>query len=87
MTAKENYSTASATGEADEIRPNLDAAWFAEADAFVGTRLVRRGRPKSERVKQPVSLRLDPDVVDWFKRGGDGWQTRINTELRKLAGI
>ena len=71
----------------DEVRPELDDAWFEEADAFIGTKLVRRGRPKSARSKKPVSLRLDPDVIDWFKEGGEGWQTRINDELRKVAGI
>ena len=86
MNAKE-YFSATGANLADEVRPELDEAWFAEADAFVGTTLVRRGRPKAAVSKQPVSLRLDPDVVDWFKRGGDGWQTRINNELRKVAGL
>jgi uncharacterized protein (DUF4415 family) len=71
----------------DDVKPELDEAWFEEADAYVGARLVRRGRPKSSNPKQPVSLRLDREVVDWFKRGGEGWQTRINNELRKVAGL
>lgn len=79
-------SIAAAT-EADETKPVLDEDWFAEADAYVGRKLVQRGRPKAERVKQPVSLRLDQEVVDWFKRTGSGWQTRINEELRKVAGL
>ena len=32
--------------------------------------------------KQMVSLRLDSDVLDWFKRQGKGYQTRINAVLR-----
>jgi uncharacterized protein (DUF4415 family) len=71
----------------DDARPELDDAWFGEADAFVGSRLVRRGRPPLDNPKQPVTIRLDPDVVEWFKRSGDGWQTRINAALRKAAGI
>ena len=71
----------------DEVKPVLDDNWFAEADAFEGARLVRRGRPKSENPKQPVTIRLDRDLVEWFKRTGDGWQTRINNELRRVAGI
>ena len=71
----------------DEIKPELDDDWFAEADAYVGTKLVRRGRPKVVNPKQPVSLRLDREVIDWFKRKGEGWQTRINDELRKAAGL
>jgi uncharacterized protein (DUF4415 family) len=67
--------------------PKLDDAWFEEADAYVGNRLVRRGRPRSENPKRAVSLRLDADVVEWFKRTGQGWQTRMNAELRKAAGL
>jgi uncharacterized protein (DUF4415 family) len=72
--------------EFDEI-PELDDDWFAEADVYVGETLVRRGRPKIENPKKAVSLRLDPDVIAWFKRDGPGWQTRINEELRKVAGL
>ena len=32
--------------------------------------------------KVPVSLRLDRDVVDWFKSRGRGYQSRINAVLR-----
>ena len=32
--------------------------------------------------KQLVSLRLDRDVLDWFRRQGAGYQTRINAVLR-----
>ena len=70
-----------------DVKPELDDDWFAEADAYVGEKLVRRGRPRAENPKQPVSLRLDGDVIDWFKRKGEGWQTRINEELRKAAGL
>jgi uncharacterized protein (DUF4415 family) len=35
-------------------------------------------------LKQPVTLRLDADVVAWFKKQGRGYQTRINRALRKL---
>jgi uncharacterized protein (DUF4415 family) len=41
------------------------------------------GRPKAEITKQPVSLRLDPEIVTHFKAGGPGWQTRINDVLGK----
>jgi len=33
--------------------------------------------------KQSVTMRLDSDVLDWFKRQGKGYQTRINQLLRK----
>jgi uncharacterized protein (DUF4415 family) len=31
--------------------------------------------------KQLISLRLDAEVVDWFKSKGQGYQTRINAAL------
>jgi BrnA antitoxin of type II toxin-antitoxin system len=67
--------------------PKLTSDWFDGADAYGGDKLVRRGRPKSENPKRPVSLRLDPDVIAWFRKSGPGWQTRINDELRKVAGL
>ncbi len=33
--------------------------------------------------KQPVTLRLDTDVLEWFKAQGQGYQTRINKLLRR----
>lgn len=32
--------------------------------------------------KQIVTIRLDADVLDWFKKQGKGYQTRINKLLR-----
>jgi uncharacterized protein (DUF4415 family) len=46
-----------------------------------------RGRPKSKNPKQPVSLRLDADVLAHFRRAGRGWQSRINAVLRKAARL
>lgn len=33
--------------------------------------------------KVPVGLKLDRDVVQWFKQRGRGYQTRINAVLRR----
>ena len=32
--------------------------------------------------KKPITLRLDADVLDWFKSTGRGYQTRMNNVLR-----
>ena len=37
-------------------------------------------------IKTQLTLRLDADVVAWFKRQGGGYQTRIKTALREYAG-
>ena len=34
--------------------------------------------------KQPISIRLDEDVLDFFKREGEGYQRRINAVLRSF---
>jgi len=53
-----------------DAAPEVDAAWFKSA------------RVVMPQPKQAVSLRLDREVMDWFKRQGKGYQTRINAVLR-----
>ena len=36
-------------------------------------------------MKRLTSLRRDADLLEWFKRGGDGYQTRINAALREYV--
>ncbi|MDB5594588.1 MAG: hypothetical protein JWM36_1549 [Hyphomicrobiales bacterium] len=36
-------------------------------------------------LKVPVGLKLDDDVLDWFKSQGRGYQTRINAILRRYV--
>ena len=43
--------------------------------------LVRKGL-KPLPSKASISLRVDQDVLEWFKAQGTGYQTRINTVLR-----
>lgn len=50
--------------------PELDEHFFKNAKLVV---------PQ----KQPVTLRLDADVLEWFKSQGQGYQTRINNLLRR----
>jgi uncharacterized protein (DUF4415 family) len=47
----------------------LDEAFFRQADLRLPP-------------KKPVTLRLDADVLEWFKSQGSGYQTRINKLLR-----
>lgn len=32
--------------------------------------------------KKSVTIRLDSDIVEWFKAQGKGWQTKMNWVLR-----
>lgn len=62
---------------------------FAEAFPALADKMRKNagGRPKSDSPKVAVSLRLDPDVIDHFKAGGPGWQTRINAALREAVDL
>ncbi|MFN0166598.1 MAG: BrnA antitoxin family protein [Bryobacteraceae bacterium] len=53
-----------------DAAPEVDAAWFKSA------------RVVMPQPKQAVSLRLDREVMEWFKKQGRGYQTRINAVLR-----
>jgi uncharacterized protein (DUF4415 family) len=37
--------------------------------------------------REQVSLRLDQDVLEFFRAEGPGWQDRINAALRRAAGL
>lgn len=45
----------------------------------------RRRAKKGEERKRAVSLRLSPEVIDYFKSGGAGWQTRIDRTLLSIV--
>ncbi len=36
-------------------------------------------------IKQQITLRLDPDVIGWFKRSGKGYQSRMGAVLRSYV--
>ena len=68
-----------------EDAPELTADQLAEADLYEGGRLIRRGRPRKERPKEAVKLRISGEVLDHFRAGGPGWQTRINATLERAV--
>ncbi len=35
-------------------------------------------------VKKPITVRIDADVLAWFKKDGRKYQSRINAALRKV---
>ncbi|BBB12876.1 BrnA antitoxin family protein [Sphingopyxis sp. FD7] len=62
---------------------------FADAFPALADKMRRNvgGRPKADKTKVAVSIRLDSEVLEAFKAGGPGWQSRMNKALRKVAGI
>lgn len=70
-----------------DTAPELTKEYFERADLYHGNKLIRRGRPPSDNPKQALKLRIDPDVVEYFRATGPGWQTRINDTLRRAAKL
>lgn len=64
--------------------PEWTDEMFDRADLYQGDVLIRRGRPPLDAPKRQVTLRLSPEVIDHFKAGGPGWQTRIDDALRQV---
>lgn len=65
-----------------------DARTEAEAAFKKVTRKEPEALPKKTvlpGVKELVSLRIDQDVLEYFREGGPGWQDRINDALRRAA--
>jgi uncharacterized protein (DUF4415 family) len=80
-------TTASKWVDPDEA-PHLTREWFATADLYDGDKLIRKGgAPRKAAPKEAVNIRLDPEVLAYFRGGGPGWQSRINEALRKAAGL
>ena len=44
-----------------------------------------RGRPKSATKKLLVSVRYSPEVLEYFKSTGEGWQARMDGVLRNYV--
>lgn len=66
----------------------INAGIAADPDTFeVGEaefkQLKRMGRPRKASPKVPLTVRYDADIIEAFKAGGEGWQTRMNDALRE----
>ena len=49
---------------------------------------IRKGRgPNKAPTKKLVSLRLSGQVIEAYKAGGPGWQSRIDADLRRINKI
>ena len=44
-----------------------------------------RGRQKTP-VKERITIRLSPEVVQQFRKTGDGWQARVDAALKDWLG-
>ena len=67
--------------KADFVKAKPFAEVFPDLSASI-----RRGRgPNKAPTKKQVSLRLSPEVIQHFKKGGKGWQSRIDEALQRVV--
>ena len=70
----------------DANNTTIVAAFWADATTHVGLEELRakRGRPAKAELdrKEQIALRLDADVLAWYRGLGAGWQTRMNAVLK-----
>lgn len=69
--------TRSRHGRVIELHASVEDDLFSLTDEEMGSE-ARWNRPRKRR----ISLRVDIEVVEWFKSKGPGYQTRINRILR-----
>ena len=76
-TAKLPRKTAAKVNDPD------NPAWTED---MLGVPVLKRGRgPQASPTKVLTSIRLDADVLEFFKSQGGGYQSRINDALRKVV--
>jgi uncharacterized protein (DUF4415 family) len=72
-------------GEVRELTPEDFKHMHPASDVLpkeVLSVLPKRGRPRKKNPKKQVTLRLDPEILSFFKTQGTGWQTAINAVLK-----
>ena len=65
--------------EVIELRASVEDDLFSLGEE-AGRADARWNRPR----KQRISLRVDTEVIDWFKSKGPGYKTRMNRILRRV---
>lgn len=77
---------------ADADNPEWNEADFAAArpardvvPGIVAAMEKRRRGPRRAPTRVQISVRLDRDLVETLRAGGDGWQGRVNEVLRKAV--
>jgi uncharacterized protein (DUF4415 family) len=80
------FSRFGRTGQVESLAPGVlpraEAAAAAAADVAEAVRGIARHAHARAQRKSAISLRVDPEVLNWFKAQGPGYQTRMNAVLR-----
>jgi uncharacterized protein (DUF4415 family) len=78
----------------DDVQsPELTAEEIAKAKPFAEVfpelaASIRKGRgPNKAPTKKLVTIRLSGSVIEKYKSGGEGWQSRIDADLKRINKI
>jgi uncharacterized protein (DUF4415 family) len=86
MPMQKNKSSGNEQWIDSDDAPELTKDFFRSADVYRGQKLLRRGSPPiGDSPKQAIKLRISPHVLAFYRAGGPGWQTRINTTLERAV--
>jgi uncharacterized protein (DUF4415 family) len=69
----------------EQIRKDVESdpdAYFLDEDWFEAATFVN---PSAE--KERISIRIDKDILEFFRSGGRGYQSRINKVLREYMAV
>ena len=68
----------------DDDNPKSDMSDWQGATMKVGDAVLghTRGKQKAP-TKIATTVRLDSQIIEYFKKDGKGWQTRLNSALRE----
>jgi len=88
--SKEQMATAIAAAPAQVSDPECpydpnDAVSVAAFWAKGKVRLPGQRGPQKRPTKVAVTVRYSPEVVEYFKSTGEGWQTRMNDALQEYV--
>jgi len=92
MPARSKSSSRTSTERKPWVDPDDAPEWteemVARAEISEGGRIIRRGRPPlGDKAKGVVTMRLDADVLESYRALGPGWQTQINSDLRRARKL
>lgn len=64
------------------MNDDFQATWPEQASGSTDAAAASPRAGNNQQLKQIVTIRLDVDMLNWFKSAGPGYQTRINQILR-----
>lgn len=84
LTNKQGEVRSLTKGDIKTMRPMKDVLPKSLVGVIAKRKRGQRGMQKAPK-KTPLTVRYDNDVVNFFKKTGKGWQSRMNDTLVKYV--